>query len=286
MNLLNQMRGMTDSIWRDESNRDERFQRVFMAAGWQAWKRLARRPLTTKLFNKYRFRAYPDCTVSSAAFYSRIPNSRHIEFFRTQISGGTLIDVGANVGLVSMLLADKIEHALLFEPNPIAAARARENVRLNRLAYEVHELALSDQNGTVTFENVGGANPYNRAVVGFTTTAPTITVLRSTLDDFLAIHAPLPTPITAIKIDVEGHENSVLRGMRSVLRTHRPRTIMFEYLQRTNLKETFEIFSECSYRVMFLTKSGKTQWATVDVEPLQDLFACPEELGQELAQAS
>ena len=55
--------------------------------------------------------------------------------------------MGANVGLVSMLLADKIQHALLFEPNPIAAARARENVRLNHLNYEVHELALSDQNG-------------------------------------------------------------------------------------------------------------------------------------------
>ena len=102
------------------------------------------------------------------------------------------------------------------------------------------------------FENTGAANPCNRAVVGFTATVPTITVRRATLDDFLVTHGPLPAPLTAIKIDVEGHENSVLRGMKSVLRTHRPRAIMFEYLQRTNLKETFEIFSECGYRIMFL----------------------------------
>jgi predicted RNA methylase len=30
----------------------------------------------------------------------------------------TFVDVGANVGLVSLLVADKVEHAILFEPNP------------------------------------------------------------------------------------------------------------------------------------------------------------------------
>ena len=144
---------MVASIWRDESNRDQRLRRLAMAAGWQAWKRAVRRPFTVTLFNGMLFRAYPDCTVSSAALYTRIPNYRHIEYFRSQISGGTLIDVGANVGLVSMLLADKIQHALLFEPNPVAAKRARESIALNRLAYQVHELALSDQDGTVEFES-------------------------------------------------------------------------------------------------------------------------------------
>ena len=30
---------------------------------------------------------------------------------------GTLLDVGANVGLASMLLADKVQHAVFFEPS-------------------------------------------------------------------------------------------------------------------------------------------------------------------------
>jgi len=116
-----------------------------------------------------------------------------------------------------MLLADKVSHALLFEPNPAAADRARENVRLNRLEFEVHEVALSDEDGMVTFENAGGANPCNRTVVGFSTTAPTITVPRFTLDNFLAQHEPLPEPITAVKIDVEGHEGFVLEGLHHSL---------------------------------------------------------------------
>src|SRR5205085_12131419 len=80
---------------------------------------------------------------------------------------------------------------------------------------------------------------------------------------------------TAVKIDVEGHENSVLRGMREMLRTHRPRIVMFEYLQRTNLKETFDIFGSVDYRIIVLSSRGEPSFATPDVAPLQDLFACP-----------
>lgn len=281
---ISQLRDWTAAIWHDESNHRQRLRTLARAAGWQIWKRTVRRPLTTKLFNGLRFRVYPDCTISSSTFYSRIPYSRNLQFLRSQISGGTLIDIGANVGLISILLADKIQHALLFEPNTVAAARARENIVLNRLAFEVHEIALSDQNGTVSFEDLGGANPCNRVVAQGTTNTPIVTVPCSRLDDYLAQRPTPVAPITVVKIDVEGHENSVLRGMTRTLSEQRPRIIMFEYLQRTDLQKTFEIFSGCGYQVMFLTSSEKLERADLNVAPLQDLFACPEESA--LAKAS
>ena len=203
---------------------------------------------------------------------------------RKHIEKGTFIDIGANVGLISLLLADKIQHAILFEPNPVAAARARENLALNHLGFEVHELALSDQAGVVELENAGGVDSCNRTVAGFTTSAPTISVQRDTLDRFLAEHGALPAPISAVKIDVEGHENSVLRGMLGFLETHRPRLVMFEYLQRTNIVETLELFSGVGYRVMEL-EAGAAAWATPQVSPLQDLFAFPEDLAAEFVPA-
>jgi FkbM family methyltransferase len=269
------------SVWRDDSNRHQRLRRLFMAGSWQIWKRVARTPVVVPLFNGYRFRAYPDCQVSSAALYSRIPNFRSLSFLRKHIDKGTLLDIGANVGLISLLLADKIQHAILFEPNPAALARARENLVLNELPFEIHQLALSDQAGVVELENAGGVDSCNRTVVGFTTSVPTISVPRSTLDGFLAERGALSAPITAVKIDVEGHENSVLRGMSGFLETQRPRLVMFEYLQRTNLEETLEIFSRAGYRIIELNAGGAPRWATLKVSPLQDLFACPEELAAE-----
>ena len=91
-----------------------------------------------------------------------VPNSRSIEFLRRHMSSGTLIDVGANVGLVSILLADKLDHAWLFEPNSAAAARARENLALNQLEFGVYSLALSERTGAIEFEDRGGVNATNR----------------------------------------------------------------------------------------------------------------------------
>jgi hypothetical protein len=101
----------------------------------------------------------------------------------------------------------------------------------------------------------------------------------TTFDDFLIQHGHTPRTSWFVKIDVEGHENSVLRGMRQFLLAQRPKLVMFEYLQRTNLEETFQIFDSVGYRVMLLAETGKPMWAEGPVAPLQDLFACPKELG-------
>lgn len=225
-----------------------------------------------------RFRAYPDCTSSSAVFYARIPSCRYITLLREHLDHGTFVDVGANVGLMTMLLADKVRRAILFEPNPLAASRARENLALNHLPFEVHELALSDAAGMVEFEDLGGVSSCNRTVTGFASNAPTITVTRTSFDEFQARAANLCGPVTAVKIDVEGHENSVLRGMRKLLEGDRPKLVLFEYLQRTDIRETFAIFASVRYRVFRVSSDGTTSWATDQVQPLQDLFACPEEL--------
>jgi FkbM family methyltransferase len=268
------------SIWRDESNRRERLRRLLFFTGWHVWKRLIRVPIVISFFNGLRFVTYPDCGISSAVVYHRIPDYRNITFLREQAQGGTLLDIGANVGSVSLLLADRIGHALLFEPNPIAARRARENLLLNNLPFEVHEEALSDTAGEIEFEDGGGTSTCNRTVVGFSTSVPTRKAIRVTFDEFVSARGAFRLPVTLVKIDVEGHENAVLRGMEKFLAVQRPRLIMFEYLQRTNLAETLRLFDTVRYCAFELTRSG-ARLATPAVRPLQDLFACPLEVASQ-----
>jgi FkbM family methyltransferase len=288
MSFREQIRGASTimtSVWQEQSNRDQRLRRIFMAAGWQGWKRIVRKPLELELFNGMRFRAYPDCACSSSAVYSKIPNSRYVRFLRNHAERGTFLDVGANVGMISTLLADTVQHALLFEPNPVAAARARENIKINQLSFEVYEIALSDETGTIAFEDLGGVHTCNRTVSGFSTNSRTITVPRTTFDRFLAERGPLENPVTLVKIDVEGHENWVLRGMRQLLVEQRP-IVMFEYLQRTNLKETFATFAGVDYRIMILSREGELTLAPVNPPPLQDLLAVPSERARALTRSS
>ena len=267
---------MVRQIWRDSSNRGERSKRILMFLGWQLWKRGIHLPVIVATDNGFRFIAYPDCDVSAAFFYYRVPDARDITFLRAHLRGGILIDVGANVGSVSLLVADKIDRSILFEPNPIAAKRARENLAINQLPFEVHELAISDIRGTVELEDAGGVNSCNRTVVGFETKIRTRSVSRITLDEFLAEQA-ISHEISAVKIDVEGHENAVIRGMQRLLQSKRPPLIMFEYLQRTNLAEAICGFEAAGYKVFELTPQGPSE-VQGSAQPLQNLFACPKEI--------
>ncbi len=64
----------------------------------------------------------------------------------------TLVDVGANIGTYGLAGANFVGPGgmvVAFEPQPVAADRLRENVRIDHLeaVIEVHECAASDVDG-------------------------------------------------------------------------------------------------------------------------------------------
>ena len=69
---------------------------------------------------------------------------------------GTLLDIGANNGVISigMLVNGELDRAIAIEPEPVNFARLQDNVSLNQLDDAVLRLncALSDKKSTLTFE--------------------------------------------------------------------------------------------------------------------------------------
>lgn len=158
----------------------------------------------------------------------RFINDEERAFFeKTPFGEGTIIDVGANVGLVSLLLARRFPtcdiHA--FEPNPTTYDALVANIALNHAdRVTCHRLAVSDAVGTVRFDN----DPVKRgtASIALRDGAHTAEVPATTLDGFVAEHGI--TRIGLLKIDVEGFETLVLAGARRVLADIRPAAIYFE----------------------------------------------------------
>jgi len=111
------------AVVRHPSNRGRRLRRTLAAVGFQLFKRTLGRPLVVDLENGCRFLAYPDCHLSSMAVYFRQPYAPLPELLRVRPGGGTLIDVGANVGLFALSLADHFDRAYLFEPTPAAGGQ-------------------------------------------------------------------------------------------------------------------------------------------------------------------
>src|ERR1700692_193356 len=95
------------SVWSNPGNRGRRWTRTLRAVEWQLAKRIRQKPRPITLANGARFLAYPDCVVSSSLIYADWPEHKELTFIRRYLNpGDVVIDVGANVGHMSLLLSD------------------------------------------------------------------------------------------------------------------------------------------------------------------------------------
>lgn len=143
--------------------------------------------------------------------------------------GGTFLDLGANIGYFSLLIAHEFGErcgVIAFEPNPpiyellVAGAAASRRVNALRLV----PLAISDQPGELSFvvdaRNTGHSHLAAPGEPGAARSVPVVV-----LDDWLAQNPPA-SPVRAVKLDVEGCELKALRGMARLLREQRPALVV------------------------------------------------------------
>jgi FkbM family methyltransferase len=139
-------------------------------------------------------------------------------------SGATVIDVGANLGFFTLLLADLTGHAgrvLSFEPNDGLAGRLASSIAINGFGAftTLHRCALGAAEGLVALDvetRAPGGGRVREDGEG------TVAIRR--LDSF-----PEALDAAFIKIDVEGHEQQVWRGMTGILARGNPLTIFMEF---------------------------------------------------------
>jgi len=129
------------------------------------------------------------------------------------------IDVGANIGAFTLIMARQVGETgrvLAIEPYPFVAERLVENLSLNRmLNVQVVMCALADRSKTATLyvpdpkwpnQGVASLSPVRGSQL-----VSQIEVQCFTLDDLLE-KLDWTERLDLMKIDVEGHEMSVLRG--------------------------------------------------------------------------
>jgi FkbM family methyltransferase len=140
-----------------------------------------------------------------------------LELFLSFVKPGmTVLDVGANLGMYSLTAAKRVGpsgRVFAFEPVPATYQRLCEHIRLNALDnVRPCRLAVSDGQGRATLnvaDRSASSSLFHQVDQG------TIDVATESLDSFVRREA-LAT-VDAVKIDVEGAELHVVRGMRGLL---------------------------------------------------------------------
>lgn len=166
----------------------------------------------------------PHDPITSGVLYCGLPDWQEMRFVLDYLRpGDLLLDVGANVGLYS-LLAASVEgvRAIAFEPDEGARRTAERNVAMNGFGrrVEVRPQAVGPAAGTSAFST--GLGPMNRLVHdGDGHQGPAARIV-----DLVALDDAVTVPVALVKIDVEGEEAGVLDGAEGLLRRDRPVVIV------------------------------------------------------------
>jgi FkbM family methyltransferase len=133
-------------------------------------------------------------------------------------SSDVCFDVGANVGLYTLLFAKRAARVVAFEPAPRNIRYLHGLVECNRLEnVTVVPAAVSDRTSLAHFD--AGVNP----AMGRLSDGGAEPVVTISLDEYVRRFDVRPT---LLKIDVEGAEQAVLTGAADTIRAHHPKILL------------------------------------------------------------
>jgi FkbM family methyltransferase len=159
-------------------------------------------------------------------------------------AGAVVYDVGACAGfhtLFCSLLVGPTGQVIAFEPNPVCITSIHKQIDLNSdLPATILPYAVSDHSGIVHLDT---SKPAGET---FLTTSGGVAVEARSIDALLDEGVIAPPNI--IKIDVEGHEEQVIRGAMETLRKHSP-IILCDYNDGTTLVRLTQLLTPLGYAV-------------------------------------
>ncbi|HOW10425.1 MAG TPA: FkbM family methyltransferase [Bacteroidales bacterium] len=143
-------------------------------------------------------------------------------FLKYFTPGSIFFDIGAHIGYYSAIgamLNDGKGHVYSFEPRPMNAGFFRKHMKKNGFTnVTLFEAAVGEKDGFVQFDTAHGS------ATGRVSSDGDLKVKQVSIDRMVG-DGELPSP-DFIKIDVEGGEIDVLKGLTGVVAKCRPRLII------------------------------------------------------------
>ena len=190
-----------------------------------------------------------------------------LKLLRRHVSGGAIcLDIGANVGAVTLALARHVGdtgRVVALEPAPPTCARLRANLDLNpalKLRVTVLNQGAGETAGTLYWTEEAD-NPGN----GSLGKAGNLAVLVTTVD--AVVRAEKLARVDFMKVDVEGMERAVFAGARETLAAWHP-MLYFETLARFQNASGGDNFSKIRALLASLGYDFFRINATGDLSPL------------------
>lgn len=189
-------------------------------------------------------------------------------FMQIVPSCSTLIDIGANTGIFSVIAGIVNPHCAIYACEPVAriCERLKKNLSVNNLTHAtVCEIAITDYNGSVDLYIPQGDIPSEASLIPHAVkNFHTLSVEAITLDTF-ADKQQLRC-IDIIKIDTEKTEHKILLKAEKVMMKFRP-LILCEVLPGPAEKQLQDILTSRRYNCYWIRRSGLEKKISLKADP-------------------
>lgn len=204
------------SVLNHPTNRQHKKRTLIRIIWWKINRILFKLPCIVELVPGIKIICYPnDSLYSTLIFYLTLPEYGDMRLVLDILDEkDNFIDVGGNMGTFSLLAASRIKKGKIFsfEPSPKILPYLYENIALNKKdeVINVIQKAVSDRVGYVEFDI--SSNPDYNHIVYSRENKSVLRVGSVTLDKFISDNNL--NHIKLVKIDVEGAELLVLKGLQ------------------------------------------------------------------------
>lgn len=192
----------------------------------------------------------------------------------------TVLDIGANIGYYVLeevnALGDR-GSIIAFEPDPENRTLLQTNVERNGYAdmVDIFPMAVDDMSGEKTFYRSTHSNWNRLESEGETGNVDELvdrfSVETISVDEFLEERDIDPGDIHVARMDLEGHELKVLRGMETVLSSEGPLVLFVEFHpdfgDRDEYEEMVSILEEYGFSIQHVDQ----KWNVLDIKSFEEL---------------
>ena len=225
-----------------------------------------------RVLGRYKF--FVD--TRDVGFASHIMHDGYWEMALTQFmarhvrAGMTVLDIGANFGYYSVLLSDLVSaegRCVCVEANPVVAKRLQDSLAINGFSGRTQVAACAAGDGSVPTIRffIPHQEPKNAHVMGphdsfDPNLGSAIEVPCRSIDSICADMAQ----VDFMKIDAEGAEQLILRGMSALLQRCKPDIILeFNYLRYAQPEEFIAEIMAHYPRLRYLDDYGTMKEVTI-----------------------
>lgn len=198
-------------------------------------------------------------------FYNRLPaefSDEELFYSGLDLSGKTVVEAGAHIGLFTYLFSQTAKSVVAFEPNPETFKTASRNLRANRVSnVELINAGLASASGTSNYvaERYVSARGSLKKDIQETLRERSDHLVQAEVQLLAIDEVMRGKPVNFVKIDTEGYETMVLGGMRGTIERCRP-DIYFEVHGVTDqdkaddLRTIVDFLQPAGYEILHLSR--------------------------------